>query len=190
MGEASIYSIEAHEVLARAARICTILDNSAISPLHLLLSIYYSESYTFLSDYLSEGQIPEDWQQRLSEIKQRLSQAAESAPAPSEALEQAEAPASTPAALEEQAANPLEELRPRPPHRHQQDQHHLPTQGTEHRRSRQAPPRGPRAPRTRGPGPTQPPTRSQLRGRGGAYQGRPSRRRRHAREPCGAAPPP
>ena len=111
MGEASIYSIEAHEVLARAARICTILDNSAISPLHLLLSIYYSESYTFLSDYLSEGPIPESWQQRLSEIKQRLSQAAESAPAPSEALEQPEEQASAPAALEEQAANPLEELK-------------------------------------------------------------------------------
>lgn len=111
MGEASIYSIEAHEVLARAARICTILDNSAISPLHLLLSIYYSESYTFLSDYLSAGQIPESWQQRLGEIKQRLSQAPASAPTQAEAAEQREEAPSTHAALEEQPISPLDELK-------------------------------------------------------------------------------
>ena len=50
-----LYSLEAHSAIARAAEICTILGDHAISPLHLLLSIIFCGVPTVLSGFANVG---------------------------------------------------------------------------------------------------------------------------------------
>lgn len=50
-----LYSLEAHSAIARAAEICTILGDQAISPLHLLLSIFLCGMPTVLSGFANVG---------------------------------------------------------------------------------------------------------------------------------------
>ncbi len=52
---AVLYSLEAHSAIARAAEICTILGDHAISPLHLLLSIIFCGVPTVLSGFANVG---------------------------------------------------------------------------------------------------------------------------------------
>lgn len=52
-----LYSIEAHNTLARAAQISTLLGAQAISALHLLYSLYFCTPPTLLTKYLAERQI-------------------------------------------------------------------------------------------------------------------------------------
>lgn len=52
-----LYSIEAHNTLARAAQISTLLGAQAISALHLLYSLYFCTPPTLLTKYLAERQL-------------------------------------------------------------------------------------------------------------------------------------
>lgn len=52
-----LYSIEAHNTLARAAQISTLLGAQAISALHLLYSLYFCTPPTLLTKYLADRQL-------------------------------------------------------------------------------------------------------------------------------------
>ena len=71
--EPILYNVEAHETIARAAEISTLLGDKAISPLHLLLSIYFSEETTILSSYLVAHDIVPQRDSLLSRVEGGLS---------------------------------------------------------------------------------------------------------------------
>lgn len=80
-----LYSIEAHNTLARAAQISTLLGAQAISALHLLYSLYFCTPPTLLTKYLVERQLDAETDPQLYRVALLLSRAsAEGQARPSE----------------------------------------------------------------------------------------------------------
>ena len=80
-----LYSIEAHNTLARAAQISTLLGAQAISALHLLYSLYFCTPPTLLTKYLAERQLDAETDPQLYRVALLLSGAsAEGQARPSE----------------------------------------------------------------------------------------------------------
>ena len=65
------YSIDAHEVLARAARISSFVGAPAISPLYILYSLIFSP-YSLLSTFLSRHGITEEQDDEIKYVGQLL----------------------------------------------------------------------------------------------------------------------
>ena len=68
-----LYSIEAHNTLARAAQISTLLGAQAISALHLLYSLYFCTPPTLLTKYLAERQLDAETDPQLYRVALLLS---------------------------------------------------------------------------------------------------------------------
>lgn len=68
-----LYSIEAHNTLARAAQISTLLGAQAISALHLLYSLYFCTPPTLLTKYLAERQLDAETDPQLYRVAILLS---------------------------------------------------------------------------------------------------------------------
>ena len=68
------YSIDAHEVLARAARISSFVGAPAISPLYILYSLIFSP-YSLLSTFLSRHGITEEQDDEIKYVGQLLQMA-------------------------------------------------------------------------------------------------------------------
>ena len=68
-----LYSIEAHNTLARAAQISTLLGAQAISALHLLYSLYFCTPPTLLTQYLAERQLDAETDPQLYRVALLLS---------------------------------------------------------------------------------------------------------------------
>lgn len=68
-----LYSIEAHNTLARAAQISTLLGAQAISALHLLYSLYFCTPATLLTKYLAERQLDAETDPQLYRVALLLS---------------------------------------------------------------------------------------------------------------------
>lgn len=92
-----LYSIEAHNTLARAAQISTLLGAQAISALHLLYSLYFCTPPTLLTKYLAERQLDTETDPQLYRVALLLSGAS----AEGQALPSDESP--SPESTEQQA---------------------------------------------------------------------------------------
>ncbi len=68
-----LYSIEAHNTLARAAQISTLLGAQAISALHLLYSLFFCTPPTLLTKYLAERQLDAETDPQLYRVALLLS---------------------------------------------------------------------------------------------------------------------
>ncbi len=68
-----LYSIEAHNTLARAAQISTLLGAQAISALHLLYSLYFCTPPTLLTKYLADRQLDAETDPQLYRVALLLS---------------------------------------------------------------------------------------------------------------------
>lgn len=66
------YSLDAHEVLARAARISAFVGAPAISPLYILYSLIFSPSFSLLSAFLSRHGITEEQDDEIKYVGQLL----------------------------------------------------------------------------------------------------------------------
>ena len=90
-----LYSIEAHNTLARAAQISTLLGAQAISALHLLYSLYFCTPPTLLTRYLAERQLDTQTDPQLRQVAQLLAGVSAEGQAPAKKPEETPSPEST-----------------------------------------------------------------------------------------------